>query len=436
MTGEFVDRRVVVMGLGRFGGGVGVAQWLARQGARVVVTDQADPATLGESIARLDGLGIQFRCGRHAPSDLDGADLLVVSPAVDQRTSEFVSDARRRHIPITSEMNLFFERCRGRIVGVTGTVGKSTTCAMLDAILQRAVRQGELGASQVWFGGNIGRSLLGELEAIGAQDLVVLELSSFQLEDLAVLKKSPPMAVILNIVPKHLDRHGSFDDYQHCKLNICRYQCPGDLVVLGSDDPSLLGSVTELTGRTEARVVVAKDDAAIRLRILGPHNRRNAAVAARVAALLEVGRGTAVEALADFGGLPHRVQFIRETGGASYYNDSKATSPEAVAAALSCFDQAVVLIVGGQERGESWEPVLAQRRHKIRHAICMGESGRALADVLDGTAVSTLQEAVAEAYGRAGPGDVVLFSPGCPSYDQFVNYEARGEAFVRLVRAL
>ena len=445
MSGDFASRRVVMMGLGRFGGGIGVTQWLARQGADVTVTDRADEPVLADSIARLADLGIAFRCGRHDPADLDGADLLVVSPAVDKRKSEFVGLAQRRGIPITSEMNLFFERCRGRIVGVTGTTGKSTTCAMLHAVLHAADEKGDLAgrstasavgqprAGKVWLGGNIGRSLLGELEQIGTDDIVVLELSSFQLEDLAALRRSPPLAIMTNVSPKHLDRHGTYADYLACKLNICRFQRAGDVVVLGSDDPQLLGAVTEVTDKTGARVVAAGDDDGLVLKVLGAHNRRNAAVAAHTAALLGVGRGTVLETLADFGGLPHRLQFVRRVGGADYYNDSKATSPKAVAAALRAFDRAVILIAGGQDRPESWEPVLADREHKIKHAICTGENARVLAEILGGTTVATLDEAVAEARRRAASGDVVLFSPGSPSYDRYVNYEARGEAFIRLV---
>ena len=456
MSGEFAKRRVVVMGLGRFGGGIGAAQWLARQGAEVIVTDRADESMLADSIARLAGLGIAFRCGRHAPADLDGADLLVVSPAVDKGKSEFVGLARRRGIPITSEMNLFFERCRGRIVGVTGTTGKSTTCAMLHAVLAGWPTASAVGDSngleyvsptakamghppqtgKVLLGGNIGQSLLEELERIGTNDIVVLELSSFQLEDIAVLKKSPPVAVITNVSHRHLDRHGTYADYFACKLNICRHQHAGDIVVLGSDNSHLLGTVTEVTDETGARVVVVGDDDGLILKVLGVHNRRNASVAAHTAALLGVGRGTVLEALADFGGLPHRLQFVRQVGGADYYNDSKATSPEAVAAALSSFDRAVILIAGGQDRPESWEPVLASREHKIKHAICTAENGRMLAEILGGTAVATLEEAVTEARRLATAGGVVLFSPGSPSYDRYVNYEARGEAFIRLVERL
>jgi len=502
MSTKFAGCRVVVMGLGRFGGGIGVSQWLARQGARVVVSDQADEAVLRDSIARLAGLGIEIRCGGHDPADLDGADLLVVSPAVDKRTSGFVREARRRGIPISSEMNLFFERCRGRIVGVTGTTGKSTTCAMLYEILQAATNKGELNDHQrlqtgapsrerkrpvnkprarawgsdqrrpitaggdadryegggglrpgmalerghIWLGGNIGRSLLMELNEIGNDDLVVLELSSFMLDDLAAVGKSPPVAVITNAVPKHLDRHGSFAEYLACKLNICCYQQPGDVVVVGTDDPVLIGAVTEVTRQTGASLRTTQnsglvprpvgDGAEFRLKVLGPHNRRNAAVAAETAEVLGVDRETVREALAAFGGLPHRLQFVRQVTGVKYYNDSKSTSPEAVAAALSSFDRAVILIVGGQERHECWDTVSALREPKIAHSICLGEAGPALAGLLGGTAVATLEEAVSQARRRAGEGDVILFSPGCPSYDRFVNYEVRGETFVALVEEL
>ncbi|MCP4593576.1 MAG: UDP-N-acetylmuramoyl-L-alanine--D-glutamate ligase [bacterium] len=435
MSGAFANLRVVVMGLGRFGGGVGVSKWLAGQGARVVVSDRAEASTLAESIAKVSGLGIEIHCGGHDPNDLAGADLLVVSPAVDKTRSEFVAAARDGNIPITSEMNLFVERCPGRIVGVTGTTGKSTTCAMLHAVLQAAAKRGEVKARRVYFGGNIGSSLLGDLDSISPDDLVVLELSSYQLEDLAALRQSPPVAAITNLSPRHLDRHGSYEAYVNAKLNICRHQHSGEAVVLGSTDAMLLAAVADITDRTGARLLTCEPWAGEgpALKVLGQHNRRNAALATRVAERLGVSRVFAAAALAEFEGLPHRLQFVGQVDGVDFINDSKATSPEAVAAALDASDRSVILIVGGKSQEASWEPVLARRSDSIAAAICMGESGPGLAKLLSGTVVATLKDAVAEARRQARPGDTVLLSPGCPSFDQYANYEARGQAFIGLI---
>lgn len=224
-------RRAVVMGLGRFGGGIGVVRWLVHEGAEVIVSDQAEERALADSLAQLGGLPITVHCGGHDPADLTGADLLVVSPAVDRCRSAFVKEARRRGVRLTSEINLFLERCRGRVIGVTGTTGKSTTCAMIHAVLDEAARQGLCSAERVWLGGNIGRSLLADLPAIGPGDWVVLELSSFQLEHLAAARF--PVVVITNLRPHHLERHGTFAEYLASKLNLCRCQDRCGVVVVG-----------------------------------------------------------------------------------------------------------------------------------------------------------------------------------------------------------
>src|ERR1043166_4919005 len=227
---EFKGKRVIVMGLGRFGGGIGVTRWLCGQGADVHVTDLADAEALQESVAALDGLPVTYRLGGHDEADLDRCDVLVVSPAVDKRRSEFFQVARRRNIPWTSEMNLFLQRCRGRIVGVTGSVGKSTTTAMIGAILDAASEKWKHG--RVWLGGNIGKSLLDDLSNIGERDIVVLELSSFQLEDAAEIRMSPNIAVVTNVKENHLDRHGTMGEYAAAKGNIYRFQTAGDWLAM------------------------------------------------------------------------------------------------------------------------------------------------------------------------------------------------------------
>ena len=234
------DRRVVVMGLGRFGGGVGVSRWLAREGAKVTVTDLADESELTESIAELQGLAIEFHLGEHDPGDLDDAELLVVNPAVDKSQSDFVQAARARGIPISSEMNLFFERCPAKIIGITGSTGKSTTAAMIFDVLYAQVKQLTGQPENVWLGGNIGESLLSDLPDMTPRDYAVLELSSFQLDDLASLGKSPQVSILTNLTPHHLDRHGSFDNYIRAKMNIFAHQSDQDFALIGEQAASVL----------------------------------------------------------------------------------------------------------------------------------------------------------------------------------------------------
>ena len=206
---EYRDKRVVVMGLGRFGGGVGASKWLAERGSKVTITDLADESQLADSIRQLQGLPVEFHLGGHRLGDLDRTDLLVVSPAVDKTTSEFVQAARRKHIPITSEMNLFFGRCPAKIIGVTGSMGKSSTTAMMFDLLYAHLRNLKGAPRNIWLGGNIGRSLLSDLPAIAPEDYVVLELSSFQLEDLGAIRRSPHIAVLTNLHPTHLEQPAS-----------------------------------------------------------------------------------------------------------------------------------------------------------------------------------------------------------------------------------
>ena len=228
---QLSSMRVVVMGLGRFGGGVGVTRFLADKGADVLVTDLADESTLADSIEKLGDIKVEFRFGEHRESDLDDVDLLVVSPAVNRQTNTFCQAARLRKIPWTTEVNLFLARCPGRILAVTGSIGKSTTCAMLHTILSSPEAAASGGFGKAFLGGNIGRSLLQQLDEISADDVVVLELSSFQLDAAGGIGFAPAVAGITNVRPHHLERHGDFDSYFNAKLNLIREQTTGQAVV-------------------------------------------------------------------------------------------------------------------------------------------------------------------------------------------------------------
>jgi len=439
-------KSVVVMGLGRFSGGIGVTRWLVEQGARVTVTDQADAAALRESLAQVADLPVTFHLGSHPVTDLDDCDLLVVSPAVSKNRSPFVREAIRRGIPISSEMNLFIERCPARqVVGITGSAGKSTTTAMLGSVLQWAARQG-LGP-QAWVGGNIGRCLLPDLERIGPDDVVVLELSSFQLEDLASLAWSPGRAVITNLQPNHLDRHGTLEAYAEAKMNIVRYQSPEDLVFVHADDDELARRVVAVgrSGRLYRYAFDMRFEDAVR--VPGRHNRINAAAAVAVARSLGLEDETIQAGLSQFTGLPHRLEFVAERRGVRYYNDSKSTTPASSCLALEAFDAPVILLVGGGDKGMPFDELIRTAAARTKAVVCYGATGPVLyekfrslsgAGSSDGRFVSVrgLEEAVEAAVRLAAPGDVVLLSPACTSYDEFANYEQRGERFTQLVRSL
>jgi len=425
---------VTVAGLGRFGGGTAVARWLVAQGARVLVTDQASPEKLAESVKQLEGLPIEYRLGEHRDEDFTRADLVVASPAIPP-TNPYLRAARAADVPVTTEIRLFIERCpAATVLGVTGTKGKSTTTAMLGEILKRRFT--------TWVGGNIGHSLLADLDKISKSDLVVLELSSFMLEHLAELHWSPRVAVVTMVASDHLDWHGSRQAYIEAKKTIVRFQRPDDFAVLNEEDPGSWALRTQ----TQARVVAfgTKDRRPLELILPGKHNQSNAQAAFAAAYVLGIGRDDVEEALRAFPGLPHRLQLVHEQNGVRYFNDSIATIPEAAIAALESFSpKRVIQIVGGYDKGLPLVAMCNALVERAKAVLCIGATGAMIAETLSASAdaraaavyrCGDLATAVGMAKRIATPRDVVLLSPGCASYDQFVNFEQRGDTFARLVR--
>ena len=436
MTGADVQlrgKRVTVAGLGRFGGQIAAARWLTQQGARVLVTDQASPDKLAESVRQLEGTGVEFRLGEHREEDFTATDLIVASPAIPP-SNRYLQAARAAGVPITAEIRLFIERCPATIVGITGTKGKSTTTAMLGQILSRRFK--------TWVGGNIGHSLLLELDQIDKSHFVVLELSSFMLEHLGTMKWSPHVAVVTMVAADHLDWHGSREAYVNAKANIVRFQRPDDFAVLNEEDP---GSIA-LEGQTRARVIRfgTRDRRPLELILPGKHNQSNAQAAFAAAYQLGVGRDDAQDALRSFRGLPHRLELVHEENGIRWFNDSIATIPEAAVAALDSFPaKRVIQIVGGYDKGLPMTAMCNALLERAKAVLCIGATGNRLAEMmsespLPGSAAvyqcGDLATAVGMARRLATSGDVVLLSTGCASYDQFVNFEERGLAFAKLAQ--
>jgi len=425
------SKRVTVAGLGRFGGQIAVARWLVEQGATVLVTDQSPAEKLKDSVAQLEGLPIEFRLGGHREKDFTSADLIVASPAIPP-TNQYLQAARNAGVPITTEIRLFIERCPVPIIGVTGTKGKSTTTAMLGQILKRNFT--------VHVGGNIGRSLLPELERIEKSDLVVLELSSFMLEHLGIMKWSPHLAVVTMVAADHLDWHGSRDAYVNAKSNIVRFQRPDDIAVVNAEDPGSLAFAAQTPAHIVRFGITARKP--FELGVPGRHNQSNAQAAWAAASQLGVSREDAESALREFRGLPHRLQLVHESNGVRYFNDSIATIPEAAVAALESFPpHRVVQIVGGYDKGLPMSAMCATLMDRAKAVLCIGATGKKLVETMSTGAgqnaaavydCGDLPTAMKMARQTAGPGDVVLLSPGCASYDQFDNFEKRGEMFAKL----
>lgn len=449
---NLAGQRVTVMGLGRFGGGVGVARWLAVQGARVRVTDQASAEQLADSLAELRDLPIEYRLDGHDEDDFARADLVVVNPAVPP-TSRFLQTARDAGVPITTEINLFVERCAAHAtIGVSGSVGKSTTTAMIGHVLERCLPQ-----RRVRVGGNLGRSLLDELPEIAPQDVVVLELSSFQLERTPLVGWSPQVAVLTNLLPNHLDWHGSFDDYIAAKFNLVRFQRPRDAFVIAAECAAearrRLGADRRLcTVALDARQQPLLSDGVAskaidgcdvgELPLPGRHNRLNAAFAVAVARSLGVSATSAAAAVTEFRGLPHRLQCVCERDGVRYFDDSKSTTPEATVTALQAFDaeQPILLILGGYDKGIDLSAAVEHAARRCRFVATVGQTGGAIHAQLRQRGVpSGYFERFADAVGacvqRAEPGCVVLLSPACASWGAFRDFRERGKLFERLVQA-
>lgn len=403
------------MGLGRFGGGAGVTRWLAAQGASVLVTDLARPDDLAEALRGITDLvdagSATLRLGGHDEADFRGADLVVANPAVPRPwENPMLAAASAAGVPLTTEIRLLVEHLdRRRVIGVTGTAGKSTTSAMTHHVLKASGVPCRLG-------GNIGGSLLPEVHAIGTGEWVVLELSSAMLHWLRGW--SPGVAVLTNVEPNHLDWHGSFEHYARCKVQIFTDQRPGEAQLRGDEVPR--AALPELS-------------------VPGEHNRRNArlALAAACAAVPGLDRAAAAAALASFRGLPHRLEFVAESRGRRFYNDSKSTTPSATRLAVEALGDPgrVHLIVGGYDKQIDLAPLVVETR-RVAGVYAIGQTGPRLAGAAGAGAddCGTLDVAVERALSRMKPGDVLLLSPGCASWDQFENYEKRGEAFAALVK--
>lgn len=432
---ELTDKRVTVVGLGRFGGGIGVTRWLAKLGAKVTVSDKASGDELSDSIRKLEGLDVALHLGSHDEKDFLDTDLLIVSPAIPKDVPQLKS-ALSRDVAWTTEINLFLQRCTAPIVGVTGTVGKSTTTSMLGQILSQKFT--------THVGGNIGLSLLESLDEIAPSHVVVLELSSFQLEDIPQVGISPKIALVTNIAPNHLDRHKTFDNYASAKKNIFRFQKGDDVLLLNRDCKAL----SDWSKQAPARVEFFDPGAEpFELTVPGRHNQANAQAAWSAAIQLGVDRQTATVALRTFTSLPHRLQFVTERDSVRYYNDSKCTTPQGTIVAMEAFEPgSVIVIVGGYDNKsvsfDSLGKCLAQRAKAV---ITLGATSDKIIESIEKhrtqTAptvqkAQTLPQAVSAAKKLSSPQTTILLSPACASYDMFTNYEHRGNNFVEIVTDL
>jgi UDP-N-acetylmuramoylalanine--D-glutamate ligase len=502
-------RRLLVVGLAREG--TALAHYLSQQGAHVVATDLKPPKAFGGVLAPLDEAGVELVLGKHPPHLLDDCELVFVSPGVPFN-APFLDEARARGVPLSTESRLFCQLCPAPIAAITGSSGKTTTTALVGEMLTKS-QQGDAsthkahGGHTTWVGGNIGRPLIEQVDRIRPEDNVVVELSSFQLEYfhpsanehvddcdpmwLPLLSGwSPHVATILNITPNHLDRHLSMEAYIHAKRAIVAYRQPDDIAVVGMDNNMTRAIGRTLAGRVrwfsatpyERRLSPVSDGAYLSgkngestiiirsplegderpicrvsdVRLRGDHNVSNVLAACTIADTL----GVSIEAMRDvittFTGVEHRLELVKDVRGVRYYNDSIATSPERLVAALKSFDESIVLLAGGRDKHLPWDEAARLILKRVRHLVLFGEAVELIAAAVEaeGKKLSveedqerlrkkpmlhrcvTLEDAVSVAEQLARSDDVVLLAPGCTSFDAFKDFAERGERFRELVNRL
>jgi UDP-N-acetylmuramoylalanine--D-glutamate ligase len=451
LTFPLSGKKVLVVGLGLQGGGVGVVRYLMGRGAHVTVTDLKDERQLEASLAALAGFPVRYILGTNEVPNIAEFDLVVRNPAVPL-DAPVLNRARELGIPITMEMNLFFRECQGKVVGVTGTKGKSTTAALIAHLLRQRY-------TSVVLAGNLGISALDQLDRCGPNTIVVLELSSWQLEGLGEERLSPDLAVVTRVFPDHMDVYRDFYQYLEAKLQIVRHQNRhGCLIVCRGDDywgrfalEARGRVVTYDTARSPADVWVEGGWvwtrgpgwrplglASLRgWKLSGSHNLSN--LAAAVAAGLELGlSGADIEAgIGTFSGLAHRLELVGEVYGIKFVNDSAATIPEAAASAVRAFrPDRLILICGGSDKGLDPSPLAEAASGCKALALLAGNGTPPLIEAIERLGrrpqwrqFSRLEEALEWCAALAEPGDTVLLSPGYASFGLFVNYRERGERF-------
>ncbi|MFK7758452.1 MAG: UDP-N-acetylmuramoyl-L-alanine--D-glutamate ligase [Phycisphaerales bacterium] len=443
---KFAGKHVYVMGLGRFGGGVGVTRFLAEQGATVTVGDTGNRQSLAESIDQIkdliDASVVNLQLGEHEESDLNGVDILVVNPAVPMPwTNSFILYALSNGVEVTTEIEMVYQLLDpAKVIAVTGSAGKSTTCAMAHHILSK------LG-HDVLLGGNFGGSLLGQLEQIHAGAFVVLEVSSAMLYWLGkngAMSCSPPaVACVTNCQPNHIDWHGSWEHYEASKKNLVQCAADGNAVILGEDlqewgaqlaiESTIIGSESAISGCA----------------VPGKHNAKNAGIAiAAVEAMLkmhsiDIPHSTIEDAVRSYSGLEHRLALVHESQGIRYFNDSKSTVPEATVLAVEALSDLVDLsrihlIAGGYDKGVDLS-MISGRSGELAGLYTIGDTGESIVrSCEDATGYAKyfvdLKGAMQAIKQRTREGDVVVLSPGCASWDQFTNYQHRGQQFMELAR--
>lgn len=454
---ELYGRAVSVVGIGVEN--VPLVRYLARAGAKVTARDQKLPDQLGRHYQELTSLPVSVICGESYLEGIDKAEVIFLSPGIKRHLPE-IEAARAGGAEITSQMALFLSLCPAGVAGITGSSGKTTTTTLIGKIL-------DASGFRVFVGGNIGRPLIEHVGEMSPDDWVVLELSSFQLEG---LRQSPHVALVTNVTPNHLDMHASMEEYIEAKAQIYRHQAPSDWLVLNHDNDVTRAMAQECRSQVAWFSRKAEVDRGAHLygdrmmwvpgdgtpedvcspaevRLRGVHNLENVLAAVAVTGQCGASPHAMRQVATTFTGVPHRLELVGESAGVRYYNDSIATTPTRAAAGIRAFDEPIVLIAGGYDKHLPFDEMAEAIVERVQGVVLIGVT----APMIEGAVLERLSatgrtveiaraesfaDAVVAASRMAHPGDVVLLSPGCASYDMFRNFEERGERFRSLVREL
>lgn len=456
---DWHNKRVVIIGAARQG--VALARYLANQKASVVITDKRTPEELEEERKTLKDIDIEWVLGSHPLSLLNGCDVLCPSGGVPL-TIPLVEVAKDRGILLSNDSQIFLEEAPCRVIGITGSAGKTTTTTLLGQMAEAF-----LGQEKTWVGGNIGNPLISNLKEMRSDHLAVVELSSFQLE---IMTRAPQVAAVLNITPNHLDRHKTMKAYTSAKAQILHHQTKDDIAVLSRDDPGSWGLRDFVRGKLYAfgiglvpesppgvylkgNMISFWDGEVIcnlfprdLIKIRGEHNLTNVLAACALGLAVDLSQEALQQGVDGFIGVEHRMELVREWGGAEWYNDSIATAPERSMAAIRSFDQPLILLAGGQDKDLPWDEFASLVKNRVDHLVIFGEAREIISKAI-GTLnggdrpysvdnCENLKDAVRVAASYVQPGDVVLLSPGGTSFDEFNDFAERGDCFRKWVNEL
>jgi UDP-N-acetylmuramoylalanine--D-glutamate ligase len=465
---DWTGKRVLILGAARQG--QALARWLTLHDARVTLSDKRLATDLEPARQALADLPIEWALGGHPLELLDQTDVLCLSGGIPL-TLPIVAEAQKHGIPLSNDTQIFMEAAPCKTVGITGSAGKTTTTALLGKMAEASYAE-QVG--RVFVGGNIGDPLINYVDEMHPSDLAILEISSFQLDQMSI---SPSVAAILNITPNHLDRHGTMEAYTAAKARILDFQNKDDVAILSRDDPGAWNLRERVKGKllsfglsdlSDEQSGTYISDGLYHLRdgnayvllpiqnsihLRGDHNRQNILAAITIGHAAGLRLDAMLEAIDNFYGVPHRLELVRELHGAKWYNDSIATTPERTMAAIRSFDEPIVLMLGGKDKNLPWKDLAELVRERVDHVVVFGQAAEKILGALNTSSPNgspgsgkkrpysiqssdNLQEAIRLAAEVAEPGDVVLLSPGGTSFDQFNDFAERGEWFRKWVQEL